>query len=93
MYITLPEGVEPGEPADVRRLNLALYGTEHAGQVWGIKGTDQLERIGATRSTVDPCLYDWNHHVHGRVFILVYVDELIVAGASFAGMVSINSGV
>jgi len=31
MYIKLPVGAEPGEEDDVRRLNLALYGTKQAG--------------------------------------------------------------
>jgi len=93
MYIKLPEGVESGELADVRRLNLALYGTKQAGRLWGIKLNEELEQMGATRSTVDPCLYEWNHPVHGRVFILVYVDDLIVAGERFAGVEAIQSGV
>ena len=31
--------------------------------------------------------------MHGRVFILVYVDDLIVAGERFAGVEAIKSGV
>ena len=93
MYIKPPEGVESGELADVRRLNLALYGTKQAGRLWGIKLSEELEQMGATRSTVDPCLYAWHHPVHGRVFILVYVVDLIVAGERVAGVRAIKSGV
>jgi len=93
MYIKLPEDVESGEPADVRRLNLALYGAKQAGRLWGIKVNDELEQMGATRSAVDPCLYEWHHPVHARVFILVYFDDLIVAGERFAGVKAIKSGV
>jgi len=93
MYIKLPDGVESGEPAEVRRLNLALYGTKQAGRLWGIKLNEELEQMGATRSTVEPCLYEWHHPVHGRVFILVYVDDLIVAGESLAGVAAIKSGI
>jgi len=93
MYIKLPEGVESGELADRRRLDLPLYGTKQAGRLWGIKLTEELEQMGATRSTVDPCVYEWHHPVHGRVFILVYVDDLIVAGERFAGAEVIKSGV
>jgi len=71
MYIKLLEGVESGELADVRRLNPALYGTKQAGRLWGITLNEELEQMGATRSTVDPCLYEWHHPLHGRVFILV----------------------
>jgi len=77
----------------VRRLSLALYGTKQAGRLWGIRLNEALRQMGATRSTVDPCLYEWHHPVHGRVFILVYVDDLIVAGERFAGVEAIESGV
>jgi len=56
VYIELPDGFESRERADARRLNLALYGTKKAGRLWGIKLNDELEKMGATRSTVDPCL-------------------------------------
>ena len=49
--------------------------------------------MGATRSTVDPCLDEGHHPMHGRVFILVYVEDLIVAGKSFAGVEAIKRGV
>jgi len=93
MYIKLPESVESGERAYVRRLNLALYGTKQAGRLWGIKLNQELEQMGATRSTVDRCLCERHHPVHGRVFILVYVDDLIVAGERFAGVEATKSGV
>jgi len=35
---------------------------------------------------VDPCQYEWHHPVHGCIFILVYVDDLIVAGEKLAGV-------
>jgi len=93
MYIKLPECVKPGEPADVRRLNLALYETKQAGRLWGIKLNDELEQMGTTRSTVDPCLYQWHHPVHGLFFFLVYVYDLIVASKSFAGVEAFKRGV
>jgi len=93
MYIKLLEGVEWGGLAVVRRLNLALYGTKQAGRLWGITLNEELKQMGATRSTVDPCLYEWHHPVHGRVFILVYVDDLIVAGERFAGVEAMKRGV
>jgi len=49
--------------------------------------------MGATWSMVGPCLYEWHHPVHGRFFILVYVEDLIVAGESLAGVAAIKNGV
>ena len=93
MYIKLPDVVETGEPAEVRRLSLALYESKQARRLWGMKLSEEIEQMGAARSTVDPCLFECNHPVHGRVFILVYVEDLIVAGKSFAGVAAIKSGV
>jgi len=93
MYIKLPEDVEDGESGESCRLNLALYGTKQAGRLWGMKLDKELKEMGASRSPVDPCVYEWNHPVHGRVFILVYVDDLIVAGKSLAGVKAVTSAV
>jgi len=45
------------------------------------------------RSKVDPCLYEWRHPVHGRVFILVYVDVHNVAGEKLAGVATVKRSV
>jgi len=79
MYIKLTDGVESGEPEDARRLSLVRYGSKQVGPLCGINLNDELDQMRATRSTVYPCLYEWNHTLHGRVFILLYVEDLIVA--------------
>jgi len=90
MYIKLPDGVDPKGLAGMCRLNLALYGTKQAGRLWGIKLDKQLKEMGAVRPKVDPCLSEWCHPVHGRVFILVYVDDLIVAGEKLEGVKAVK---
>jgi len=49
--------------------------------------------MGAVRSEVDPCLYEWPHPVHGCIFILVYVDDLIVAGKKLAWVEAVKRSV
>jgi len=93
MYIKLPDGTEPGEAHEVFRLNIALYGTKQAGRLWGITLDKELKAMGAVRSKVDPCLYTWSHPVHGLVYILVYVDDLIVAGKSLDGVQAVKNSV
>jgi len=44
----------------------------------------------AVRSKVDSCLFKWCHPVHGRVFILVYVDDLIEAGEKLYGVEAVK---
>jgi len=86
MYIKLPDGVDPKGLVEICRLNLALYGTKQAGWLLGMKLDKELMEMGAVGSKVDQCLYKWCHSVHGRFFILVYVDELIVAGEKLDGV-------
>ena len=86
MHIKLPDAVEPERQEEMCRLILALYGTKQVGRLWGIKLDKELKEMGAVRSKVDPCLYEWQHPVHGNIFILVYVDDLIVAGEKLAGV-------
>jgi len=41
---------------------------------------------------VDLLLHEWHHLKHGRFFILVYIDDLMVAGQSFSGVEAIKIG-
>ena len=93
MYIKLPDGTKPGEADEVFRLNLALYGTQQAGRLWGIKLDKELKAVGTVRSKVDSCLYSWSHPVHGLVYIFVYVDDLIVAGKGLDGVQAVQNSV
>ena len=90
MYIKLPDGVDPKGLEEMCRLNLALYGTKQARRLCDIKLDKDLTEMGAVRSKVELCLYEWCHTVHGRVFILVYVEDLIVAGEKLDGVEAIK---
>jgi len=59
----------------------------------GIKLDKKLKKDGAVRFSVHPCLYEGCHPVHGRVFILVYVDNLIVASKKLAGVAAVKRSV
>jgi len=89
-YIKLPDGVDPKGLEGICRHNLALYGTKQAGRLWGIKLDKELKEMVAAWYNVDPCLYERCHPMHGRVFILVYVDVLIVAGEKLDGVNAVN---
>jgi len=91
MYFKLPDGVDDRDSGEICRLNLALYGTKQPRRLWGMKLDKELKEMGASRSPVDPCVYAWNHPVHGRVFILIYVDGRIVARRSLAGVKAVKS--
>jgi len=93
MNINLPDGTGLGEAHEVFHLNLAIYRTKQAGRLWDIKLDKELKAMGAGRSKVDPCLYTWSHPVHKLLYILVYVDDLIVAGKSLDGVQAVKKSV
>jgi len=93
MYVKISDGVEPQGLEKMCLLDLALYGTKQAGRLWGIKLDKELKEMGAVRSKVDPCLFEWHHPVHGCIFILVYVDNLIVTGEKLAGVKAVKRSV
>jgi len=93
MYIKLPEGAVKGDADTACRLDLDVYETKQSGRQWGIKLDKEPKTIGAVLWKVDPCLYTWSHPVHGLVYSLVHVDDLIVAAASIAGVQAVKKSV
>jgi len=81
MYIRQPQGYERGDTAKVCLLKKALYGLKQAARAWNKKLEDVLIKAGFRPTDADPCLYVGT--VGGdKVFILVYVDDLLVAAKS-----------
>ena len=61
------------------RLTKALYGLKQASRAWRKKLHDILESISFHASESDSCLY-FRAHGSNKVFLLVYVDDLLLAG-------------
>ena len=90
MYIKPPDDVDPKVVEEMCRLNLPLYGKQQAGRLCAFKLDKELKEMGAVRYKEDPYLYAWFHAVHWRVFILVAVVELIVAGEKQNGVEAVK---
>jgi len=76
-----PTGYERGGWCQVCRLLKALYGLKHASRAWYKKLTAVLRATGMRAIDADPCL-SFGTFGGILVFVLEYVDELLVAGAS-----------
>lgn len=63
----------------VLRLQKSLYGLRQAAKQWNVKLKGVLEGRGLTQSDSDPCLYIMMDNTGARIFILVYVDDIIMA--------------
>ena len=55
-----------------------MYGLMHAGLLWSKKFGEKLIPKGFERSQADPCVVRRKHLGKGVVFIVVYVEDLLV---------------
>ena len=78
-----PEGYTEGGPSMVCHLRKALYGLKQAPRAWNTRLKQELESMGFTASEADPGLFI-GHFKSGTVYLLVYVDDILVAGKSAA---------
>ena len=83
IYMQQPEGYAEGGPSMVCHLRKALYGLKQAPRAWNTRLKQELESMDFTASGADPGLFI-GHFKSGTVYLLVYVDDILVAGKSAA---------
>jgi len=78
-----PRGfVDSSNPTFVCRLHKALYGLKQAPRAWYTRLSQSLLDLGFTSSLVDTSLFTY-HHKSVHIFVLIYVDDIIVTGTNF----------
>ena len=90
IYMQQPEGFEVGGPEYVCRLWKSLYGLKQAGRVWNKTLHSALTSMGFTRVQSDHGLYTMLGD-SGRIFMTVFVDDIMLAGSDSASLDSIVS--
>jgi histone deacetylase 1/2 len=82
VYMNQPPGyVDDKHPNYVCKLDKALYGLKQAPRAWYAKLCGKLQALGFTSSKADTSLFYYNKGKH-TIFVLVYVDDIIVASSS-----------
>lgn len=66
---------------NVCRLKKALYGLRRAGRPWHARLDGHLRSIGLVPTTREPCMYHKMYEGE-RLFLLVYVDDLLIASSN-----------
>jgi hypothetical protein len=80
VYMEQPQGfIHPAYPDHVCRLHKSLYGLKQAPRAWFTRLSQALLDIGFSCSQLDPSLFTY-HTANVHVFLLVYVDDIILTG-------------
>ncbi|PKU65758.1 Retrovirus-related Pol polyprotein from transposon TNT 1-94 [Dendrobium catenatum] len=80
VYMRQPHGFQDSQyPQYVCKLHKSIYGLKQSPRQWFHKLTNSLIQIGFTFSKSDPSLMLF-HQSHVRVFVLIYVDDILVTG-------------
>ena len=77
VYMQQPEGYGTGDK--VCKLHKAIYGLKQASRAWYEKLKSTLSNMGFSQVKSDNSLY-MKKGIHGTVFILVYVDVMLITG-------------
>jgi hypothetical protein len=86
VFMEQPPGfVDSQFPNHVCRLNKSIYGLKQAPRAWFTKLANTLLGLGFIESKVDYSLF-LLHKSHLHLFILIYVDDIIVTGNSIAAI-------
>ncbi|KAE8698964.1 Alpha-glucan water dikinase [Hibiscus syriacus] len=81
IYMLQPEGFEEKEKKNlVCRLNKSLYGLKQASRCWYKRFDSFIMCLGYNRLNADPCAYFKRSGDNDFVILLLYVDDMLVAG-------------
>ena len=93
IFICQPPGYEQGDSSMACHLHKALYGLKQAPRAWYQRLHEELTNLGFVASSADPGLYI-NMATNGNdsiVYILVYVDDIMVVAKRIADVTGIKS--
>jgi len=69
------------------RLKKALYGLKQAGQQWKKCLHQVMTKLGFTHAMADDCLYVLWEHNKIILMVLIYVDDMAIAGKGIPGVI------
>ena len=80
IYMRQPQGFEEENRKHlVCKLSKSLYGLKQAARSWNVKIHDILTKMGFVQSKNDCCMYTKSRDGSEPMYILIYVDDMIVA--------------
>lgn len=91
IYMCQPPGYEQGGPRMACRLHRALYGLRQASRAWHTRLKSELETLGFRASNADPGLYTMQGEDGHATFMLVYVDDVLIASRQLRSVEQVKS--
>lgn len=83
-----PQGfIDPNSPTTVCKLHKAIYGLKQAPRAWYTELMNFLVSLGFTRTASDSSLFI-QHHSTKTIYLIVYVDDIIITGPDQAHLLS-----
>jgi hypothetical protein len=90
VYMKPPEGLPVPTKTSVCRLLKSIYGLKQSSRQWNVKLTQTLRKFGFIQSKSDHSLFT-KASSSGFPFVLVYVDDLLIAGANLESIQSLKN--
>jgi hypothetical protein len=90
VYMTIPPGVHTSKPNQACKLVKSLYGLKQASRQWNAKLTQFFLTLNFTQASSDHSLFTRQTSTSFLV-LLVYVDDVIIAGNSLEEITTIKS--
>lgn len=84
-----PGFVDKHFPNHICKLKKAIYGLKQAPRAWYNELRQFLLQIGFVNSVADSSLFIYNKHT-ARIYLLVYVDDIIVTGNTISMLVVVT---
>ncbi|WCJ18000.1 Transposon Ty1-LR1 Gag-Pol polyprotein [Euphorbia peplus] len=92
IYMQQPEGfVQPGHEHLVCKLKKSLYGLKQSPRQWYKRFDSYMKKIGYKRCEYDCCVYVKNLDDGSSIFLLLYVDDMLIAAKNMNDVVELKA--
>ncbi len=86
-FATIPQGLQVDGRNFILRLKKAAYGLATSPLAWFTTISDELKNLGFQQSLREPCFFQKREH-NELLMVLVYVDDILLAGASLTSILA-----
>ena len=91
VYMNRPEGYDDDKEM-VLKLNKSLYGLKKSPKYWNDKFDGLMKKLKFNRTTNDNCLYYKVNGEDDQLYVLLYVDDLIIVGTKEEDIAELKKG-